>query len=243
VILHVYTVVWNESYMMPYFLRHYEKVADKILVFDDFSTDGTRDIVKAHPKAELHDWPCESGMIEPVKAKFFSREYRTRSRGIADWVICVDCDEFIYHPDLRSVLEEQKALGTKAIKPDQGLIVGATTTPHTDGQLYDACPYGFERRAYAKPVIFTPDIDVWFGHGQHHSAVRPDVPKVRGTGIVLLHCCYLSREWILEHLKVRFARMPQHELDRVNAGGLTHDVAVATAMRDYGRMIRKGPWR
>ena len=239
-ILHVYTVTWNESYMMPYFLRHYETVADHIFVIDDSSTDGTREIVEKSPKAQLLDYPYPSGMVEPDKAKTFSRTYRTLSRGIADWVICVDCDEFIYHPNLRAVLERQRALGAYVIRPDRGMILGAETTPVTDGQLYDACPLGMECPQYAKPVILDPGLDVWFGLGQHRIKLPNGIPIVTDTGIELLHCCYLSRDWINDHLDVRFSRMPPHELERVQSRGMTLELAKKRAMISYDCMR---PWR
>lgn len=237
-ILHVYTMTWNEEYMIEYFLRHYEGVADKIFVIDDQSTDRTREIVRAHPKAEIIGYPLEPGLVEPAKAKLFSRVYRGISRGVADWAIVVDSDEFIFHPNLRGVLEEQKALGNHIIKPDKGWMLGARTTPQTTGQLYESCTLGFEKRSYAKPVIFDAAIDVWFALGQH-SVRSKGARMVSGTGTHLLHCCYLSWEWILDHLHRRWARMPQHELDRIAAGGLTLELAIERARRAYHSMR---PW-
>ena len=236
-ILHVYTTTWNERYMMPYFLRHYAEVADHVFVVDDGSDDGTREVVEACPKASLVPYPYESGLVEGNKQKLFSRLYRKLSRGTADWVICVDCDEFVYHRDLRGVLESQAAT-THIVKPDVGMILGANEVPDTDGQLYDACPLGFSIKAYAKPCIFRAGADVWFGLGQHHVRSR-GANVVTGTGIWLLHCCYLSRDWVMDHLERRFARMPQHELARVTARGLTLNHAKKRAMRAFDNLQ---PW-
>jgi hypothetical protein len=235
--LDVYTMTWNEEYMLPYFLRHYEQFADRIFVIDDESTDATRDIAAAHPKVEV--LPCPfSGLQEILKARTFSRIYRGISRGVADWVIVVDCDEFIYHPRLLEVLAEQKATGAHIIKPDRGWMLGARETPQTTGQLYDSCTLGFPKRAYAKPVIFNPSADVWFTPGQHF--VRSQGAQVaHGTGIQLLHCCYLSRPWIIDHLQRRWSRMPPHEEKRISDAGMTMEIAKVSALQAYASMK---PW-
>jgi glycosyltransferase involved in cell wall biosynthesis len=237
-ILHVYTMTHNEEYMIEYFLRHYTTVADRIFVIDDASTDRTREIVAACPIAEIIDYPYPSGLMEKYKAMSFSKIYRHLSRGVADWVICVDCDEFIYHPRLREVLAEQRALGVQGIRP-RGVVLGAEQTPHTDGQLYDACPLGFATHRYSKPVIFDPAVDIWFYSGQHQA--KTAAPMVEGTGIDLFHCCYLSREWIRDHMRIRWARMPPEEVARF--GGITQAHATEKALWRYKKMIREGVWK
>jgi len=51
--VHVYTICWNESRVIDYFLRHYEPIAERIVVYDEDSTDDTREILTAHRNVEL----------------------------------------------------------------------------------------------------------------------------------------------------------------------------------------------
>ena len=55
----VYTLCWNEEVRLPYFLRHYEKFANKIVVFDNESDDGSRKLVEDHPKAILKTYSTD----------------------------------------------------------------------------------------------------------------------------------------------------------------------------------------
>ena len=103
-----YTVTRNEAKLMPFWLRHYEQFCDRITVFDDQSTDGTQEIVKARAemaKAEnrnqqivLVPYPCAGGLDDRQLIDFAQTAYKA-ARGQADWVIWVDSDEFLYQRD------------------------------------------------------------------------------------------------------------------------------------------------
>lgn len=202
--LHVYTTVWNEAYMMKYFMRWYDTVADKIFVLDDNSDDGTREIVASYPKATL--LPCSSsGFDEYKKTESFGTEYRKHSRD-AEWVIVCDCDEFVYHPDLRNFLTQKRQVGFRAIRT-RGVFFASKEIPETDGQLFDAMPYKWYLNSYNKPIVFDPKLDVTFKPGCHPPAKFSEGVEAGGCGLYLYHCCYLSKQWILDHLEKRIIRM------------------------------------
>ena len=43
-----YVIAWNEELMLPYYLRHYSTFCDKIIVYDNMSTDSTRMIAESY---------------------------------------------------------------------------------------------------------------------------------------------------------------------------------------------------
>jgi len=235
--LHVYTSTWNEAYMIKYFLRYYETVADRIFVIDDNSTDGTQEIVKACSKATLLPYPFPTGFSEVDKTNCLSTEYRKHSRD-AEWVICVDCDEFVYHPNLRDYLDMRRAEGYRALRTT-GHFFLSEEIPNTDGQLFDAMPYQFRKKTWDKEVVFDPKIDVVFSKGCHPPTFFPPGTKIIRKGLSLYHCCYLSRQWIIDHLNARLGRMIDPEERIPFQANINHFVARACKVYDDAIKIGK----
>jgi|3_EtaG_2_1085321.scaffolds.fasta_scaffold17394_4 glycosyltransferase involved in cell wall biosynthesis len=203
-IIHVYSIVRNDEYILPYLLRHYETFADKIFIIDDHSTDSTREIAKTHPKVECLPFTYDRGMNEDDFNECFEESYKEYSRNVADWVMCVDSDEFIYHPAIREVLEKKHKEGARALKTI-GYMMVSEEKPNKNGQIYDECKMGVKFRGYDKPVVFNPSIDVKLGHGRH-SIKLPDNKKTVRSSLKLLHYRYLSREYFIERSEHLYER-------------------------------------
>lgn len=202
--VHIFSVMWNEEYLLPYFLRHYSTFADTIFIINDRSTDRTVEIAKAHPKVRLLDFPYSRGLNEEDQSNCFVESYKKYSRGIADWVMCVDADEIIYNKDIIGVLQEQRRRGVRVIK-STGYQMVSKTMPKNNGQIYDECKTGARSRGYDKPVIVDPALDVMFGIGRH-TVQLPEGIQTAWAKLLLLHYRYLSRDFLIERNRVSFPR-------------------------------------
>jgi hypothetical protein len=107
--IRIYTVCWNESAMLPHFLRHYQ-FADKIVVYDHHSTDDSAAIIWRFPNTILHTLHCPDEIHESQLLRVKNNIYK-ECRGQADFVIVVDADEFVYHPFLMDLMADYKAEG------------------------------------------------------------------------------------------------------------------------------------
>ena len=129
-VTHLYAISWNEEIIMPYFLRHYSQFCDKMVIFDNESTDSTPDIVKSFPKAELRSWSSNNQLNDMLYLVIKNNAYK-ESRGIADWVIVCDSDEFLYHPKIVQLLEAYKKIGINFPKVEGfDMIPNATLGPN-----------------------------------------------------------------------------------------------------------------
>ena len=171
----VYTIVWNEEFMLPHFLDHYENVADRIFIIDDHSTDKTAEIAQAHPKVQYFEYGFD-GLDEDEFNDTFESFYKTFSRG---WVAVVDCDEFI-----TGLLTLGEPNG-QVLKTNGYMMIGKT------GRLEDC--KSIRMKSWDKPIVFDSKLDVRFGAGRH----SVNLP-VTDSSLELLHYKYPSREYYIE---------------------------------------------
>ncbi len=173
--INTYTIVFNEEFMLPHFLKHYEKFADKIFIIDDHSTDKTAEIAKAHPKVVYSEYGFE-GLNEQEFNDTFYSFYKNNP---SDWAVVVDCDELIQGLE---TLEDETV---PVINTYGYMMVGNT------GELEDCKPV--KMKSFDKPVVFNPELDIRLGDGRHtinREFVYCDLD--------LYHYKYPSREYYLQ---------------------------------------------
>lgn len=174
--------------MLPHFLRHYSRYANRIFVIDDHSTDLTAEIAKAHPMVTYSLYGF-NGLDEDEFNGTFESFYKTYP---SDWAMVVDCDEFIEHPDMEEYLSAQEGV----LKTNGYTMLGKDN-------IIDTIHCSHVRtKSFDKPVVFDPSLDVRFGHGRH----TVNLPA-RESELDLLHYKYPSREYYLEHNLALYPRI------------------------------------
>ncbi len=197
-----YAICWNEEVMLPYYIRHYENICDKIIIYDNMSTDSSKDIIKNHPKCELRSFDTNGEIRDSEYLKIKNHAWK-EARGKADYVIVGDIDEFIYHKDLKGFLTEHSKY---SVFQPAGFEMASLKFPHTKGQLYDVCKKGLFHDNQSKKIIFKPDKVTemnWFA-GCHHNPkqiVQGSVwsyPKGNpySSPLKLLHFKYLDFNYV-----------------------------------------------
>ncbi len=203
-IIHVYSIMWNEEFLLPYFLRHYETFADKIFIIDDNSTDRTAEIAKAHPKVEVIKYWYTRGFNDEDHSSCFLEAYQKYSRGKADWVMCVDGDEFIYNKNMPKALSNAEAKGIFIIRTT-GFAMVSQFLPEKQGQIYEECFNGIRSMNFDKPTVLKPELDVLFDPGRHQ--IRNADIKPQKAKLSLLHYRHISPDYLLSRSSKSFANM------------------------------------
>jgi len=199
----VCVITYNCAGIMPWFLRHYESFADTIWAWDDKSDDGTAELLKAHPKVFLKDWAFESGINEDVFLKFTYDTY-PEAAGYFDWVIWVDPDEFIYAPNVRSVLNgvphECELVLTNGFN-----MIGDGLPKDNGQQIWKLLTQGVHSQVYSKPVVFRPECKIRWVRGKHST----EGVTLRHTAkplLKLLHYRYLGGQYTAAGNAKNYAR-------------------------------------
>lgn len=194
----VFSICYNEEWLLPYFFRHY-RFAERITIFDNMSTDGSAAICRQNGAQVCHfetDDSLATGLNTVIKNECWQH------CGL-DWVIVVDLDEFIYHHNITHYLSRQ----TASILISKGYEMVSDRLPTGSGQIYDEIRWGVPSPMYSKWCVFQPKIKVInFGPGAHKA--RPHVPAAHSE-LKLLHFKHLNVDWLYQRHLERRKRIPE----------------------------------
>ena len=205
--IEVYCLANNEELLMPYFMRHYNQFA-KVILLESCSKDRTIEIAESMgAEVRSFDKPDE------INDLWFTELKNTVWKdSTADWVMIVDADEFIYHPDIVSLLEQTEY--TALLPAFYNMY--SDVFPTAEGQIYDEVKYGRrwggEANIYGKiNIIKLPDItDTNYSPGCHRANLRGNVNIGVTSDIKTLHMRNLSREFTVNRVMSHARRMGEY---------------------------------
>jgi glycosyltransferase involved in cell wall biosynthesis len=214
--IHLYTLSWNEKAIMPFFLAHYGKYCEKIVVYDNESTDETPEIVRSFPNAELRSWSSGNTFHDGMHLDIKNSAYK-ESRGKADWVVVCDADEFLYHPNLVQVLASYKAKGINYPKI-RGYEMLPERMPESGEDLCLKYRRGARYENLDKRAIFDPSLDINFHLGSHDGDWPRDAVESPEADIILMHYKMLSLDYFIARHTLLATRLSDFNKEK-GAGG------------------------
>lgn len=195
-IIHVYAICWNEEKMLPYFFKHYDNIADKYFIYDNGSTDNSLSILRSHPKVSIDQFEVKGGSLILSAVELFNQIWK-KSIGKADWVIVCDVDEHLYHPNLKTYLQENISKGI-TLDVTTGFEMVSDYFPNTDQPLNETIRHGVRSSSYDKPLIFNPNAiqEINFTPGRHNANPIGNVIKPPKNELLLLHYKYIGFDYL-----------------------------------------------
>ena len=209
-VIHVYVLCYNEEIMLPYFLRHYGTFAEKIIIYDNYSTDRTLEIARDNPLTEVVQYDSGNEIRDDIYLKIKNNAWKA-SRGIADYVVMVDMDEFLYNPDIFSALKDRPSI----ICP-LGYEMVSDVIPSGTGQIYDEIIMGMTSPGYNKCVLFNPNIieEMNYRPGCHNCIpIGAEAPPGPIGDFKLLHYKHLSADYVITRYKAFNKRLSRTNKD------------------------------
>ena len=195
--MHLYTVCWNEEIILPHFLAHYQ-FCQRIVVSDNGSTDNSLAILSNDEKVEIRHFVTNDQYQEDALQELRNNAWKD-SIGKADFVIVCDCDEFLYHPNLLSVLQKMKRQGSTVMLP-KGFQMLGDKAPHSQQNLMQYFPRGSRLQSYDKSILFDPNAiqEINYRVGAHVCDPVGTIKYFCVPGLALLHYRYLSKEYVFK---------------------------------------------
>ncbi len=189
-VVHVYVVCRNEIDILPFFIAHYEKIADKIVVYDNQSTDGSIEYVLKHPLCTLVEFNTGDLLRDDI-LRFIKNSAWKESIGISDWVIVCDIDEFLFHKNLIKNLALFKSKGI-TIPYIEGFNMISEDFPVPGISIIEQVRHGAYSRQFSKHILFDPNkiSEINYSAGGH--TIEPEGVVKFGGKLKLLHYKYLG---------------------------------------------------
>lgn len=200
----VVTVCRNEERIIPYFIRHYAKIADTIILVDNHSTDNTLPLaieLSNKHNVQLGLVKTENkGFSESVKKNIFDNLYKAPGiRENNDVVIVVDTDEFFYHPKgTRQEIEKLYNIhGSKTVIKPHGYQMFSDTFPtDLETSIIQQVKTGYRHTGLDKACCFSTNVNLNAGFGMHVSwhfdNNNNELPEIEDQGFLLLHYKFLG---------------------------------------------------
>ncbi len=163
--MHITAIVpiYNEERILPFFLDYYTRICDYIVFYDGSSTDRSRDIIvdwmnrglgceielRVNRTVGTLDVYGESYAKCPNLSLHYVRTHGWRSLfpaidGVLEWVLVVDCDEFVWHPDgVRNKLASYKSQGVYFPSPSNIQMMSRSFPAYHGQNLVDTVTQGY----------------------------------------------------------------------------------------------------
>jgi len=154
-------MAFNESDIIRFTIKHYQKFCDKITVWDNYSTDDTPAIALSMG-CEVHQFGIPNQLHDGMYLTLKNNCWKTQN---ADLIIMCDADEILIAPP--------QELGNFTIWPMEGFNMFSEILPEED---WSEINMGIPDGNYAKHLIFSPQImDINFLPGCHQA--KPRFPR------------------------------------------------------------------
>lgn len=213
-IVHYYAVCWNEEQMLPFVFDYYGKFVDRFFIYDNYSSDRTKEIVAAAPNATLIPFGEEGQFDDSANQKVKNSAWK-KSRGRADFVVVCDMDEFLYHPDVPKVLADMQKQHI-SLPRTRGFEMYSETFPdHRDGLLTDLVRNGIRGEWYDKFLVFDPYriVEINYAEGAHELDPIGFVHYSENEKFKVLHYKNIGIDYVLSRYRMLRERLSSFNLE------------------------------
>jgi hypothetical protein len=158
----VLSFIYNEEYLLPFFLKHYDWVDQINVIYDKDSNDDTLNILESNPKVKVIPFKFPDMMDDILKVKKVNEEYKKIRH--CNRILLVDADEFIFVDKAKVEAIKHPIINVKLYN-----VYRHTSESDLDVNkpIKDQRRHGYFEKMYNKPIIVNTCLDILWGPGNH----------------------------------------------------------------------------
>lgn len=186
-IIHLYTLCWNEIDILPFVVDYWEKLnVSKAVVFDNGSTDGSVEYLEQFNWIEVRSFNT-NGLNNEILIEIKNEAWK-ESIGKADYVIVCDTDECLISPFGKNTFIEMKNSGYTICAPKWYEFISEYEPQYVKGKLL----HEISERAFSmnssKVILFNPNEikEINYNPGAHSCNPEGNIKYYYGE-LYLLH--------------------------------------------------------
>lgn len=218
------TFTYNEELLVPFVLDYWKKISpDKLIVYDNGSTDNTVSLLQSCPFVEVRHYDTGGVFDEIALTSLRNACWKAED---ADWIILTDFDEVpFYTPEtgsLRDYLENQPGTIIKTMQYD---TIRENLPIYENLKLENLLLHQYKGNLFRDPgdryrKIHTFNknkiIDMRYAVGCHScSPIGTAIPVISPQELVFFHLRYLGPEYTLQLCKRRYDRLPERDKNHI----------------------------
>jgi hypothetical protein len=192
----VYALCWNEEKILPHFLNHYSKFANKITIFDNESTDNSVNIITSFDKCDTNVISYSSdNKLNDIK--YVGIKNNCWKNDPSEYVIVCDLDEFLYTENIFDYLNKNNFYD---VFMPNGYDMISTTFPTYNTPITQQVINGFFHSGLCKSILFKPNMlsNINYQPGAHTSnPIGYKIITKSCDNLKLLHYKRLSLEYLI----------------------------------------------
>lgn len=193
--IELFTFIYNDKDLLPFFLNHYEPLVDKMTFIDSGSDDGSLDLIKRHEVIQtgLTWWNWD--VLHKIRQTIWKNSKY-------DLIFFPDLDEFFYRKNLNYFLESSD-YDIYQLEGFQ-MVSDKFPKPNTDILKINK---GIPLPLHSKYTIFNPRADIEFIDAHN---IKTSSENISRFEIKLLHYKYLGVANMVRRTKLIQSRVPEN---------------------------------